>query len=304
MHWVLIALVAPLLWSLLNHADKYLISKYARGTGVGGLAILSSLFAFVSLPFIDAFHHAEIYSPKGDIVPLIVTGLLVALAVLWYLQALERDDASHVVPFWFLIPVIGYGLGIFLLGEHLEGDKLIGSVVTLAGAFILALEFDEGFSVKKKTVLLMIGSSVCLALSNVVFKLFAEETSFWHSIFWNQFGIGLFGLLCLLLIRKYRHDFVTVASAQTKAIIGLNLTGEVLQTIAVMTNYFAMLLAPVALVLLLSYTFQPFFVFIEGILLTAFFPHISKERTSRRHIIQKLTAMALMSLGVYLIVGA
>lgn len=304
MNWILIALIAPLLWSLLNHADKYLISKYSKDVGIGGLVILSSLFAFVSLPFIDAFHHEDVYSTTHDIIPLMLTGSLMALAILFYLKALDRDDASHVVPFWFLIPPIAYALGIFLLGETLETAKVVGSLITLSGAFILSLEFEQGFKIKKHVPLLMIGSSFCIALSDVTFKAFTPESSFWHSTFWNQVGIGVFGLVCLFFVRSYRRNFVKVIRSKAKAVIGINVGGEIIQTLATMANYYSMLLAPVALVLLISYTFQPLFVFIEGLLLTTLFPHIIKEKISRDHLLQKLAAMIIMGLGIYLVIGS
>ncbi len=301
MNWILVALVAPLLWSLLNHVDKYLISKYAGHSGVGGLAIFSSLFAVFALPVVYLIDGSVFDVTVSGAFALILSGILFVFCVFLYLHALQRDDASHVVPFWFLTPVFAYILGIFFLGEHIAGDKIIGSLITLAGAIILSLEFDQGIRVKKATAALMVASSISLAIGDTIFKFFTVDASFWQSIFWNQVGLVVFGLVLLMFVRSHRKDFISVCKANTKQLVALNLGGEIVQTVATIVNFYAMLLAPIALVLLVNYTTQPLFVFIEGLLITKFFPKIAKEHLSRRHIIQKLLSIVIMSAGIYLI---
>lgn len=300
MLWLILALVAPFLWSLLNHTDKYLISKYSHETGVAGLAIFSSLFAVFALPVIFFFDRSVFGVSFHDGFFLTISGTVYVMAVFFYLHALKRDDASHVMPFCLLMPVFAYILGIIFLGEHIELIKVIGAIITLAGGLILSLEFDEGVRVKTITVLLMVASSICLAGGDVIFKAFTADTPFWQSVFWNQLGFVVFGLI-LLSIRRYRSDFRKVLKMNSKQLVALNVGGEIIQTVATIINYYAVLLAPVALVLLVNYTFQPLFVFIEGILITRFFPKIAQEHITRKHVIQKVVSMVIMSIGVYLI---
>ncbi len=300
MNWILVALVAPLLWSLLNHVDKYLISKYAGHSGVGGLAIFSSLFAVFALPVVYLIDGSVFDVTVSGAFALILSGIFFILGVFLYLHALKKDDASHVVPFLLLTPVCAYILGIFFLDEYIAGDKIFGSLIALVGAVILSLEFDRGIRVKKATTVLMISSCVSLAIGDTIFKFFSIDASFWQSIFWNQVGFVIFGLT-LLLIRSYRKDFISVCKANTKQLVALNLGGEIVQTVATVVNFYAMILAPIALVLLVNYTTQPLFVFIEGLLITKFFPKIAKEHLSKRHVAQKLVSIAIMSAGIYLI---
>jgi len=42
MSWFLFALIGPALWALVNHIDKYIISKYFTGRGVGSLVLFTS----------------------------------------------------------------------------------------------------------------------------------------------------------------------------------------------------------------------------------------------------------------------
>lgn len=300
MHWILIALIAPLIWSVLNHADKYLISKYSQETGVAGLAIFSSLFAVFALPVAYLIDRTVFDVSFVAASALIVSGIFIMLCVFLYLHALKRDDASHVIPFTLLTPVFASVLGIIFLGEFIEGGKIIGWAITLLGAVILSLEFDEGVRVKKITTILMVSASFSIALGDTIFKYFAEGATFWQAIFWSQAGFILFGV-ALLFIKAYRTDFRKVLKMNNWQIVGINIFGEIGQTSAVIINSYALLLAPIALVTLVNYTFQPLFVFILGILITKFFPHIAQEHLTRRHITQKLLSIAIMSIGVYLI---
>ncbi len=302
MNWFLMSLIAPFLWSILNHADKFLISKYSKNGGIGGLVIYSSLFAVFALPVAFYFDQGIFSLNPFSILVLIATGLCYLFGILFYMHALEKDDASYVVAFWQFVPIFAYILGIIFLEEKLSSLKIIGSIITILGATILSLEFEEGKRFKSKVVLLMILSSLFLALSDVLFKYKAlEETSFWVSIFWNQVGMTLFGICAFLLVKNYRKDFLHIVKHDNKIITGINLGGETIQTVASIFNYSATLLAPIALVLVTSYTFQPLFVFLEGILLTLLLPKIVKEKISRKHLIQKFLSIIIMSIGVYLI---
>jgi len=62
MNWFLIALVPPALWAITNHFDKYLLSKYFKGGGVGALMVFSSIIGVCLLPVIYWLHPEVINS--------------------------------------------------------------------------------------------------------------------------------------------------------------------------------------------------------------------------------------------------
>lgn len=303
MHWFLMSLIAPFLWSLLNHADKYLISKHSNEEeNVGGLVVFSSLFAILIIP-IAFFINSNVFSLTGtEKIFLSITGVFTSLAILFYLYALEKEDASAIVPFWLLTPVFAYIFGVLILGEHLSGIKTLGSLIVLLGALVLSLEFEENRKkINSFAIVLMIGSSFVLAITDTIFKKFAEHLEFWPSIFWNQIGMALFGIFGLIFITSYRKSFLTTLKKGSKDVVAINTVGELTQSVAMTVNNYALLIAPITLVLLVNYTFQPLFVFIEGILLTIFFPKISSENISKKHLIQKGVSILIMALGVYLV---
>lgn len=303
MTWFIIALIAPLIWSIINHADKYLISKYFKGGGVGALMIFVGI---ISLPLSLAilFLYPDILSiTNSEIFILIASGMIYNLAVLFYLYALEEEDASLVIPFWQLSPVFAYFLGIMILGEKLTSVQLIGSLITLFGAMILSIEFGEDSKMKlrKRAVGFMILSSVCIALENVIFKKASiDDSFFWTSIFWNQIGMLIFAIICFLY-KPYRKSFFKTLDENGVTITSLNIFEQIGETIGIIINYSALLLAPAALITLVTYSAQPLFVFVLGIILTLLFPKFVKENLSKKHLIIKFVSIVIMIIGVYFV---
>jgi drug/metabolite transporter (DMT)-like permease len=299
MHWFLIAIIGPLLWSIIHHADKFLLSKFSKDHGVGSIVLFSSLFPVVTLPFF-AFFGPNVLSIGGEqIFVLVTTGVISALAALFYFYALEEEETSIVVPMYQLLPIFGYFLGIVVLGESIELSKILASLVVILGATILSFEFEEesGLKFKTKATALMVGASLLLALNDVFFKDSAlENGSYAVSIFWNFVGYVLFGLVVLLLVKKYRQDFFSAVKLHGGKFFSINIFNEVLQTGATIAFSFALLLAPVALVLLVD-AYQPLFVFLIGIFLTVFFPKLATERISRKHLFHKIAAIGIIILG-------
>lgn len=302
MHWFFVALGAPLLWSLVNHCDKFILSRYFKGGGSGGLMIFVGTIAVPLSIIFYIIDPSVINITTSNILILIVTGLLYNAGVILYLWALEREETSYVVPFWQLVPVFAYILGVVFLGEYLATDKTLAALIVFAGALLLSIEFTDGwFSIDKKTIATMTFSAFFLALGYILFKKSTiDDSSFISSMFWNQIGFLLFGILCYI-VPKYRKEFNDVIVQNSKAVLSLNILEQLVETIGVIINNFAVLLAPAALVVLIEYTAQPMFVFIEGIFLTLLFPGFVKEDLTHKNLAQKFISIIIMGIGVYMI---
>ncbi|MFA6463829.1 MAG: hypothetical protein WCV55_02385, partial [Candidatus Paceibacterota bacterium] len=151
---------------------------------------------------------------------------------------------------------------------------------------------------KKSTLLLMISSGVLISLSDVFFKKYSTINEFIPSFFWNQIGIAIFGIICFCFIASYRKHFLAVFKI-SKTAIAINSLSELILISSALVNYYALLIAPVTLILLVNYTFQPLFVFIEGVIITLLFPKILTEKISKKHIFQKIVSILIMSAGIY-----
>src|SRR3989344_4713959 len=288
MNWFWIALIGPVLYSIANHTDKFLISKYLKGGQVGAIIIFSSLFSIAALPFVISIHPDIFNIGLWQGIALAINGTLVVVILLLYFYALYRDEASYVVPFYQTIPIFGFILGYFILGETITFLQGGASIIIIVGALILS--FDIGLNkirFKKEVVILMLTASFLYAVNGVIFKLIALDGGFWPSLFWGLVGKIIMGIMFLLFVPVYRNQFLAMIRENKVAVLGLTSLSETLFIFGEAVTQYATLLAPVVLVLLVN-SFQPLFVFILGILITLFLPQINQESLDYRQVIQKI----------------
>lgn len=302
MNWFLIALIPPALWSVTNHFDKYLLSKYFKGGGVGALMIFSSIIGVFVLGLIALIHPEVLRVPPHNAFLISLNGFLYILAILPYFYALQKDEASIAVPLFQMVPVFSYVLGWVVLKEQLSSIQIAGGLFILLGAVGMSLELLEGKRVrfKKDVFLLMALSSLLFALNFLFFKFFALESTFWVTSFYEYIGFVVFALLLLVFVAPYRKEFIAVMKKNSLTVLSLNGVNEVVNIIAKLSFNFASLLTPITLTWVVN-GFQPLFVFLYGVILTVFFPHISQEKIGKKHLAQKLAAILVMFIGAYLL---
>ena len=302
MNWFVIALIGPFLYAITNHIDKILLEKFFKDGGVGTLILFSSLLSVVALPVVLIAEPTVLMVDIKSLILLITVGAL-SLAVLWcYLTALKDDEASVVIVFYQTMPVIALVLGYFILDEMLSKMQLIAMTIIILGTSITSFEIDNEnkFKLRKKTILYMSAASFFWALAEVVFKYAAIEVTVWRAIFWEHLALTFFGILIFALIPRYRRSFLLALKSNSKPILGWNFVNEVIYIIGGIIVSFALMLAPVSLILL-GDSFQPIFVFSIGIMITIFFPKLVAENIEAKNLWQKLIAIIITGIGTYLL---
>jgi drug/metabolite transporter (DMT)-like permease len=299
MNWFLIALLAPIFWAITNHIDKYLITRYFKGGGVGALMIFSAVIGVILLPIIFIIEPQAIHLQGSLAVLLIFNGFLYVVGMLPYFYAMKEDEASIVVPLFQLIPVFNYFLALVVLKENLSWLQIIASLFIILGAILISLEVSQKKFITK-VFLLMVLSSFLVSLNALIFKFVAIKGTFWTTSFWEYIGFSVFSILLLVLVKSYRQQFFYILKNNKLAVISINGVNEVLNIIAKIVMNFATLLAPLALVWVVN-GFQPFFVLFFGVLLALFFPKLTNESLNKKHLFQKALAIVIMFIGVYLL---
>ncbi len=303
MQWYLIALIPPLLWSIVNYTDKYLITKYFKGGSTSTLVIFSSLIGFAMLPIFFIINPNLFQKVSFSHLIVFINGIIYITAVIPYFKALSLDNASITVPLFQLIPLYAYLLGSIFLGETLNTIQLIGGLITISGSILIVLDLDNLKKLKFKWNVfgLMSLSSFLYALNFVIFKYFAIDLSFVVTSFYEYLGLGCFGLVFLIISHKHRKDFFTLIKENSVQVLSLNTFNEIVNIIAkVISN-----LVSVNIMIVLTWLIngvQSFFVFIIGIILAMVVPSFSDEKFILKVFIQKLVSIIIMSCGIYLIV--
>lgn len=301
MNWFLIALLAPALWSITNHIDKYLVEKYFKGGGTGALIIFSSIIGLFVIPVIPIFRPDVFDVSIVQAALATLSGIIIVIGLLFYLYALKKDEASIVVPLFQFIPVFLFVLGFMFLNEVLTIRQILGSLLIILGGVSLSLDLSAKMPRLKPMILfLMLVASFLIAVHSLIFKIVALETDFWIPVFWTYFGSVLVGFFFLVFIRSYRNEFLRVIKINKIPVIGLNVLNEILATLGDLVFKFATLLAPLALVSSVN-GFSPFFVFFFGVILTIFFPRLGTESLLKKDLAQKIITIAIMFIGTYVL---
>jgi uncharacterized membrane protein len=300
MNWILIALLAPLLWAITNFIDKYLISNHFKSS-IGTLIVYSGLIGFPVSLLIVIFNPGVLFIAPLTAFLIILNGILFSFYLFPYFKALSKADASVVVPIFQSVAVFSYFLAFFVLGEVLSKLQLIGAGLVILGAIGISIKFHSNkIHLTKDVLVLQLLASFIIALNTLLFKFFAAQVNFWAVSFWQYVGFTIFALFLLVFIKSYREKFIQSFKINKGKILGLNSLNEAVNIGALIIFTFATLLAPLSLVWAIN-GFQPVFVFLIGLFLTLMFPHIIKEEINARIIIQKIIFMIIIFVGTYLI---
>ncbi|HVV27642.1 MAG TPA: DMT family transporter [Rhizomicrobium sp.] len=298
--WLLYAFSGPVLWAISTHIDKYLVDKYFRHSDTAVLMVFTAFLGVFALPLIWFFDPGVLALAPLATGVMTASGVLYMGAMLFYLRAIQTEEASVVAPLFQANTLFTFVLGLVFLHELPRWYQILGAALVVAGAIGLSLDRKLSLrSFKPRLVLLMCAATFVLALSSVVFKFFAVHDEFWSTTFWTFVGEGLFGA-GILMAPGYRRQFVKLFRSNPGAVIGVNAANELINLGGGLGVRYASLLAPVALVSAISAT-STLFVFLFAILLTLFFPRLGHEDLSARNVYQKAAGGLLVMAGVTLI---
>lgn len=298
--WLFFAFSGPVLWAISTHLDKYLVEKFFKHSSVAVLLIFTALIGLVALPFIWFFGPDVIAPGLRSAMLTAFAGVLYMGGLLFYLWALQFEEASVVAPFYQATPLFGYGLGYFVLGEALSNTQLAGGALVISGTLLVSL--NTGARASKfngRLAALMLTCALSMAVSSLIFKVFALQDEFWPTTFWMYAGEAAFGA-AMLAVASYRKQFTALLRSSPGAVLSINAANELINLGGGLGTRYALVLAPLSLVQAISST-TTLFVFGIGLVLTIFFPALSREDLSARELVRKGFAAVLVAVGAYLV---
>ena len=299
MSWLVFAFFGPVLWAISVHLDKYLVERFFKESPVAVLLVFTAFIGVLILPFIWIFE-PDVTSPDAaSIAVIMLSGILYMGGMLFYLQALQSEEASVVAPFFQASPLFGYVLAYLVLGEKLTSTQMTGGALIIAGALIVSIRFGQGSALKLRLAVLMLTCGFVLALASLIFKIFAVKVTFWTTTFWMFVGEAIFGT-ALLMIPSYRRQFVALIRANTTALLSINASNELINLGGGLGSRYALLFAPLSLVQAIGST-TTLFVFLFGVALSIISPRFGRENLSPRDLAQKGVAAAFVAAGVVLV---
>jgi len=301
MTWLLVAILSYFLLAIVFLVDKYLLGGpipspkvYAFYVGMLGILILALA------PFVGFF----VPGPSQILLSLLA-GALFIYALFWFYKALQLFEASRVVPaVGGILPLFTFGL-IYLvsLGEEiLSFSKMIASLLLISGSVLITLKKEK--LVTQKSLRISAIAAFFLALYFVSAKYVYLALPFWPGFIWIRMGGVLMALLFFLFAKEIRKEIFEQKVSLKKKTAGVFLSNQALGAGANILQNWAIALAPLAFVAVISALqgVQYVFLLIFAVLLSLKSPQILKEEISRKILFQKVIAILLIAGGLTLLV--
>lgn len=280
--------------------DKYLVDRYFKSSNVAVLLVFTAFLGVLTLPLIWAFSPQPILSGPREALLTALAGALYMSGMLFYLRALKSEDAANVAVFFQASPLFGYVLGYLILGETLSLTEMAGGALIIGGTVAASVQPGEHRRpFKARLAGLMLLCALLLAVSSLIFKIFAVHDEFWPTTFWMYTGEASFGA-ALLAVPSYRAQFAELLRVSPGAVLSVNAINELVNLAGTLGGRYALLLAPLSLVQAISST-TTLFVFIFGIILSVVCPSVAHEKFSRMDLVLKALAAIVVSFGAFVL---
>ena len=275
MEWFLIALIAPMLWAILNIVDKYFLTKLVKNAV--SYQILIALFD--SIVILPLFLFVNISFAFPWFILSILLSVVISFIFIFYNKAMIIEETSRVVIMFYLNPLFALILAYVFLGETLNLSKYIGILFLVSSSILISYRESKGkFKVSAALGYVLI-ISIAWAASNIFTKYVFNFIDYFSFLFWTVIGYLICGLI-LLCTPKFRKDFFNdMHKANKKKVIFWRLFSVVLYYIALLSFYIAISKESVSLVSAVP-SLQPLFVLIYTIILSLFMPKILSEKIS------------------------
>jgi uncharacterized membrane protein len=218
-YWILIAIIPPILWAAINHADKYSIERFMKGRDPGSLIITTGGSGFLMFLILSLCAPQSV-ATIGEASLMIFAGFLLALSYVPYMYALGEDEASNVAPLFQLITPLVFILAFIFLGETIKPIHAFSGSLIIIGALLLSIRFETA-KFKWRSFLLMMLTALMIAANVVIFKATALQTSFWDAVRYDLVGVALAGLALFVGVTHYRRDLYATIRERWWACLGM-----------------------------------------------------------------------------------
>ena len=299
MSWLFFALLSYFLLAIVSIFDRYLLAgpmpnpaAYAFYVGILWFAVAAMLL------------------PLGVVVPVgtglflgLLAGFLRILAILFLVKSIFTGEVGRVVPaIGGLVPIFAFIL-FFLAapyGEALGIYQAIAFLLLVCGSVMISQKNFSSRAIRLDELRYPIVSAFLFALSFFLTKSVFLETNFTSGLLVILLGGGL-GALSFLLWPELRRSIV---QHQTKRSVSfLFLLGQAIGGAGVFCQFYAIFLAKPFQVPLVNalegvrYIFLLLFIY----LFSLNNPFLLKEEIRGAHISQKILAVLLISIGIFIL---
>ena len=226
MNWIILAIIAPMLWAFNNVIDKISMGKYIKNpTSYLTLILISNLFP---LPIFFFLLHPTSFS-KWALFSILL-GIIQGTSFLFYIKAMKMEEVSRVTPILTITPIFTLPLAFLFLGEKLKLLNYLGILLmVIAGILINYKKSNIKKPLLSPAIYLTLSTTFVVAVTGVLSKNILNYMDHWTFVFWITVGFLIGGLLLLLSKRNRENFWKDVKENENKPVIFFRLVGIVIQ---------------------------------------------------------------------------
>ncbi|OGY85881.1 MAG: hypothetical protein A2233_00095 [Candidatus Kerfeldbacteria bacterium RIFOXYA2_FULL_38_24] len=301
MYWITAVLIGHGLNALSYVLDKVLLTKSIKNPFAFTFYIgLLGLLIVVAAPW-------GLFLPSASLLIVdLLAGVFFSSALLFFFLALQTGETSRIVPFiGGAIPVFTYIFAFFFLQERLTSLQLWGFIVLVIGTILMALEDKKKISnlqskkLSRQKWLFGILAALSFALSFGLSKIAFDYQPFLSAFIWTRFG-GFFFPVLFLFSKNLRQEIFKAALVFKEKTGLMYLVAQTFGAGGYIFINYAISLASVSLVNAMQGV-QYVFILVIALLGTIKYPNLLKENMSRKNLLIKILAVAVITAGLSLI---
>ncbi|MCD6149900.1 EamA family transporter [bacterium] len=306
MNWLFFAIAAYFLLALSYVLDKFLLADRIPKPAVYAFYVaLLSAASLTLIPF--GFYWQGIYWMALSL----LSGVIFIYALLFYYQALKRNEVSRVAPLiGSIVPTATFLIAAVFLNERLTVENLGGFIFLVGGGFLIS--FDLPLRSRKifKGFYYSLASGILFAIAYSFFKYVYGNGEFINGFIWTRLGL-LAGGLSLFAFPAFRKSIVSsfrglfkrskkIRRRRNMATIALFILNKIFGgSSSILVNY-AIFLGSVSLVQAVS-SLQFVFVLMLVAAVSVRYPRMFNEKLYFWDWAQKIGAVVMIAAGIGLL---
>ena len=294
MLWILVITLAYLCFALSSLGDRIILSGHSRPNSYTFFVGILSAAVILLIPFIG------ISVPQGILwLWIILAALFNILGIYTMFSALNVFDVSKIIPtIGALQPIFVVIFSFLILGEDtMESKQIFAFIILLLGSVLISIE--KNYRVTKRSLKLSFFAALFFSLEMIFAKIVYLDLAFWDGFIWMKI-FGLVFVMSFLFNKTFRRDIFKVDQKLDKKNSIIFFLGQGFGGLANILQGWAISLVPLAYLGIMNAMkgLQYVFLFIFALIISAVFPKLLNEKTSKTIIIQRIIAIILIVIGL------
>jgi len=321
MSWILIAITSYFINAGVYVADKFILSKKMHSSIVYAFWVgIWSIFNLAILVF-------DPWLPNWQELSLdILAGILFLVTLIFWYKALHQSEATRVVPLvGAMVPIFSLVLSFIFLNQSLGEKELLAFVILIVGGTLISVKqtkiyslpalskrlrskFGEVFGLvharyrsTRRLIFNSLSSAILFASYYTLMKYIYTQQPFVGAFVWSRIG-SFIGVLLILFVPEWRAKIKDSQKEKTEVKnFSFFISVRLLAALAFIMLNWAISLGSVAIINALQGV-QYLFLILIVLFLSKRFPRVMKEELGRGVMLQKISGIILVSIGLYMLI--